>query len=570
MNVKLRSIKTGIGGLLKNKTFRLIAIGLVVVLLGASAAYNAFAPKAVPALAASVQQLSDNFYEDGVVRAKARSIVSADITGKVQSVAAQEGQQVQKGDILCTLDTAELEAERALAQAERDSVLASWEQGREQIKQQIAGLKAQRSSYSTADVSNIYDQQIQLLDLSMDPTKGNSVAWSFQQMINAAQYRMRYVGEDQSAATALRSQLEAAKTQQLSIENQKAQFKAQLIIQLTQVASDPVATADLTANGALVEASYDKMLSAASAQITHLQAQLSMDTGSYSNELALQSEINTLQEQYNAFLYNTKAQILALTAQQEQAAVAGKSASSARGAINDQIDLLNESMNSDSGTASYYATQLSRVDASLAELDRRISLATVVSPMDGVCGAMDVKEGQYISAGSVLTEIVNPEALQVECMLLTEDADSVRPGMRASIIWERRDGDVSYPCTVLSVSTLAVDYVSAVGLLEQRVKAILQPDFTGQTHPGDGFQVRVQFTTEEAVAIAVPRSAVIQSSKGDAVFVLRDNVAVLVPVSLGLESGNMVAVLSGLTEQDIVIENPKAENVQEGKAFKKN
>ena len=87
------------------------------------------------------------FGEDGIVRADIRSVVSADLSGKVTEVRVREGQSVKKGDVLLVLDTADLVAERKRTAADRAAILASWEQTRDQAKQQIAGIEAQRAAY---------------------------------------------------------------------------------------------------------------------------------------------------------------------------------------------------------------------------------------------------------------------------------------------------------------------------------------------------------------------------------------------------------------------------------------
>lgn len=563
-----------------NKKAMWIALGaLALVIVGTGALYGMLSAEKTPTLPAMAQPLSDSFYEDGVVRASARSVVSADISAKVISIEAREGQSVQPGDILLVLDSADLEAQRALLAADRDAVLAGWEQSREQARQQIQALQAQRSAYNTEDSSRLYDAQIALLDHSMDPDERDSVAWSYLQMIRVTEQRMGVAGSDATLAS-LHTQLDAAKMQQLTVKSQLEQYEQQVASQIaeldlkktTDFANAAIYQAmidDLNVNLAATQASYTDMQAAADAQVTRLQNAISAGGDSYEAHLATKSELTALWEQYNLFLTNTKAQILALTAQQEQAVAASRSASSARSSLGDQIDLLEQSLTDESGTASYYSAQLARAEASLSDLDRKLAAAAIAAPRAGVVGAILAKEGEYIAAGSPITEVVDQSELTVECMLLTEDADSVRPGMRAAVIWERRDGDAEYPCTVEEVSALAVEGMSAIGLTEQRVKVTLRPDFSGaSSYPGDGFQVRVRFITQEITAIAVPRAAVLETEHGDAVFVVRGGRAVLVPVTLGLEAGDAIAVLSGLSEEDIVVEDPKAAGIKEGDAVR--
>ncbi|MDR1619705.1 MAG: efflux RND transporter periplasmic adaptor subunit [Clostridiales bacterium] len=549
------------------KRNRIIAIVAVSALIIATAAYTALKPRSVPVIAAVTQPFSDYFYETGVVRAVERGIVSAYAGGRVVEVLAREGQQVARGDILVRLDSAALTAERALLVTERNAVLAGWEQSREQIAQQITGLRAQRAGFDTADVSDMFGLQIELLDASMDKNVPHSVAWGFERMLDATERRMRYGG--QTGYDAAQYQLETAQAQQLAITNQMEQYNLQLQQQLFELNGKLAQAATQTEidyyedlidklnnnNNAVLD-SYDAMKQSADAQVTRLTNGLGAGGVSQDSQLALQSELAALQEQYTQFLYNTKMQIVSLSAQQEQAAAAAKSARGARNSLGDQIGLLEQSLEEGSGTAGYYATLLEKADASIVEADRRIAQCELAAPLAGIVGAIPFHEGQYLQPGQSVTEVVALDTLQIECMVLTEDAAGIAPGMDAAIIWERRDGDMEYPCTVKEISALAVESVSAVGLAEQRVRVVLQADFGEKPGPGDGFTVRVRFTIASQTGIVVPQIAVLQTELGDAVLVIRDGRATLAPVTLGLSNGDMVTVLSGLNEADTVIAEP--------------
>ena len=280
--------------------------------------------------------------------------------------------------------------------------------------------------------------------------------------------------------------------------------------------------------------------------------------------LALDNEQNSLQEQYNMYVLNTQTQVLTLMAQQEQAAAIVSSEKKVKNALGEQISLLEDSMQNDSSTATYYAAQVEKIDASIEDLDRKISLATVTAPNNGIVGAIDITAGQYLQSGTAITEVVDPSSLRVECMLLTDDANIVSSKTPARIVWERRDGDVAFMGSIQDISSIAVNSVSAIGLNEQRVKVVLVPVFEGESHPGHGYQVRVEFTTASQTTLAVPQSAVVQTDSGDAVYVVKNKKSILTPVTLGMESGDMVAVLSGLSLDDIVIRNPEQDGVTAG------
>lgn len=587
---KLSVVKT-ISALWSNKKYRYISLGVTV--LAVAGAAMAFSPgKNVAVTQVSPQLLEDSFWEDGIVRAKTRSVVSADLSGKVVSVAVREGQAVKSGDVLLVLDTDDLQAERKQVAAERAAVLAGWEQTRDQAKQQIAGIEAQKAAYGTADTSRALGDQIELLDWSLDPDMKNSVAWLYENMLDSTDVQYGYVNSRLKEASgltsaeeqALESQLEAAQIQRETIALQQAQAEAQRETQISELesrinAADAAGdTAEAERLQALIDSldatdgSYAEMLRIADEQIARLQEDLddARDATPQAVEtrrtqlLALDSERTALEEQYNLYVLNTQTQILSLMAQQEQAAAAVSSEKKVKNALGNQIDLLKESMQNDSSTASYYEAQIEKIDASLEDLDRKIALATVTAPNDGIVGALDIKQGQYLQARISITEVVDPSSLRVECMLLTDDANSVSQETPASIVWERRDGDITYAGDVQTISSLAVNSISAIGLNEQRVKAVLLPSFDGADHPGDGYQVRIAFTTASQTVLAVPQSAVIRADVGDAVYVVKEKRAVLTPVTLGMESVDMVAILGGLAEGDIVISSPEADGIKEG------
>lgn len=589
---KLSVLKT-LSALWSNKKLRYISLA-VAALTVAGTAMTLSSGKNVAVTPAAPQLLEDSFWEDGVVRAETRSMVSADLSGKVISVHVREGQAVKSGDVLLVLDTGDLEAERKRLSADRAAVMAGWEQTRDQVKQQIAGIEAQRAAYGTADTSRALGDQIELLDWSLDPDSKNSIAWLYENMLDSTEAQYGYVnsrlkeasGLTSAEVQALEAQLEAAQIQRETIALQQAQAEAQREEQISELerkmqdALDLGDTEEADRLQALIDSldatdgSYADMLRIADEQIARLQEDLgdARDATPQAVEtrktqlLTLENQRSALEEQYNLYILNTQAQVLSLMAQQEQAAAAISSEKKVKNALGEQIDLLEHAMQNDSSTASYYEAQIEKIDASLEDLDRKIALATVTAPNNGIVGALDITQGQYLQAGTSITEVVDPSSLRVECMLLTDDANSVSKETPARIVWERRDGDITYTGDVRTISSLAVNSISAIGLNEQRVKTILMPAFDGTEHPGDGYQVRVAFTTASQTALSVPQSAVIPTDEGDAVYVVMDKRAVLTPVTLGMESGDMVAVLSGLAEGDIVVRNPETDGIKEGDA----
>jgi multidrug efflux pump subunit AcrA (membrane-fusion protein) len=64
---------------------------------------------------------------------------------------------------------------------------------------------------------------------------------------------------------------------------------------------------------------------------------------------------------------------------------------------------------------------------------------------------------------------------------------------------------------------------------------------------------KIRLLAEQENALLIPRVAVIRKEGEDLVFVVRDNLAHLQKVDLGLEEGNVVQILDGLKEGDQVV-----------------
>jgi HlyD family secretion protein len=162
-----------------------------------------------------------------------------------------------------------------------------------------------------------------------------------------------------------------------------------------------------------------------------------------------------------------------------------------------------------------------------------------------------------VNSGDTLVEIGNPHGLEVVVELLSADAVKVAPGTR--VLFERWGGDQPLEGRVRVVEPTGFTKISALGVEEQRVLAII--DITSPPEEwarlGDGYRVEARFVLWEGEnVLQVPSSALFREGDGWAVFALGGGLAVRKPVELGKRSGLIAEVLSGLQEGDMVITHP--------------
>ena len=184
----------------------------------------------------------------------------------------------------------------------------------------------------------------------------------------------------------------------------------------------------------------------------------------------------------------------------------------------------------------------------------------VTSPLSGRVTAAPIVLGSFVDAGEELYQVVNPNGLQVEVALPSEDASRIQPGDEAALIVG--DGR-EIGARVRSVTpSLDPESRSATAVLSiSRAVPGLQP--------GSFLQARIRPSGEvDQTLIAVPEDAVQAFEGRDVVFVRTRRGFQARAVETGSRSAGMVTILSGLEPgQQIATANAfllKAELEKEG------
>ena len=184
----------------------------------------------------------------------------------------------------------------------------------------------------------------------------------------------------------------------------------------------------------------------------------------------------------------------------------------------------------------------------------------VTSPLAGRVTSAPIVLGSFVDAGEELYQVVNPNGLQVEVALPSEDASRIQPGDEAALIVG--DGR-EIGARVRSVTpSLDPESRSATAVLSiSRAVPGLQP--------GSFLQARIRPSGEvDQTLIAVPEDAVQVLEGRDVVFVRTRRGFQAREVETGSRSAGMVTILSGLeTGQRIATANAfllKAELEKEG------
>jgi RND family efflux transporter MFP subunit len=186
-------------------------------------------------------------------------------------------------------------------------------------------------------------------------------------------------------------------------------------------------------------------------------------------------------------------------------------------------------------------------------LEQLQSFEKVYAPFDGVLTARNTDIGQLIGSGSgsgakELFHVAAIHTLRVYVNVPQQYSPAAVPGVEAYLTMPQYPGK-RFPGKLVRTSE-AIDMASRTLLTEVDVA-----NPSGEILPGAYTEVHFKLPSP-ASTVVIPVTSLIFRSEGLRVGVVRDNHAVMVPITLGRDFGTEVEVVSGLDGSEKVITNP--------------
>ncbi|NLI90823.1 MAG: efflux RND transporter periplasmic adaptor subunit [Peptococcaceae bacterium] len=214
----------------------------------------------------------------------------------------------------------------------------------------------------------------------------------------------------------------------------------------------------------------------------------------------------------------------------------------------------------------YYPALISVVKEQINQLKYQISQRNATSPAAGTIANLEIKEGMVVTQGAPLMSVISGNTFTVEVFVLTEDASRIQPKMPVRLIQNNKSGNVIFSGKVDRIAPSAVEKLSTLGLVEQRLKVTIIPEIPEGLVLKPGYALDVEFTLDKAEnQLVVPKTALFPYNNGDALWVVKNGKAAICPVKKGFENDRNVAISEGLEEGMVVILNPKLDGLKEGK-----
>lgn len=182
----------------------------------------------------------------------------------------------------------------------------------------------------------------------------------------------------------------------------------------------------------------------------------------------------------------------------------------------------------------------------------------VRAPVNGRVLSIFHESERVVEAGAPLLEIGDPTELEVVAEVLSSDAVRIEEGAPATI--EGWGHDEELRATVRRIDPAGFTKVSALGIEEQRVRAVLDIDDPPERWKrlGHGYRVNVRIHVEDIEnAILVPLSALFRRGDAWQVFVVDDRSrAQTRRVEIGSRTHREAVIVDGLAPGDRVISHP--------------
>lgn len=182
----------------------------------------------------------------------------------------------------------------------------------------------------------------------------------------------------------------------------------------------------------------------------------------------------------------------------------------------------------------------------LAEAEWRLGKTTIRAPFEGRLTDRVVNQGQHLRPGDTLFTVTDFDPIIARIYLPEKDVLALNPGSNVRIRMKASD-DVSFRGRIRQISPV-VD--PATGTVKITVEAVNPPAFV---RPGAFVNVDILRETRQG-AIVLPREAIVRELRDAHVFIAgTGNIAKKRAVTLGLEEGGLVQILSGVQPGETVV-----------------
>ena len=441
-------------------------------------------------------------------------------SGTISRVYTAVGNTVSVGTVLATLNTSDINAQLAEAQASVDAATAN-------LHKLQAGATPETIDVSRAQLA-VAKQSLNNAYSGVRTTLANAYAQANDAVRN--QIQPFFINAETTSPQLTFSVADFSTENQ--ILDSRVQASEELNTWQTEIATlgtDPT--------------SVDQALTSAATRLSVVQRLLSTSVTIATEAIGLSSVTETTyRANATAGLTEVNAALSAINSAQQ--AIATGEANVAQ--LSAQLDATTAGATPQDIEAA--RAQVAQAQANVASIEAKVQNSEIVAPQSGVVTQCDAKVGQVATVGSSLISIISSNAYEVDAQVPETDIGKIAVGDAVSMTFDAFQGEtfsgkVFYIDPAETITQGVVDYKIKISFNtpDPRMKSGLTSNLTIQTNHKDN-------------VLILPQYAVLQNDSGTFVEILQNNKTVDVPVTLGIqdESGN-VEIASGVTSGEQVL-----------------
>lgn len=199
---------------------------------------------------------------------------------------------------------------------------------------------------------------------------------------------------------------------------------------------------------------------------------------------------------------------------------------------------------------------LAQAQSNLKDAERNLRYARVEAPISGIAGIEALSEGNLISSGALLTNVVQTDQVRVHFAIPEKDGEIYRAYLKAAsnqtptawVVFS--DGETYSEMGTVNYINTSVN--AATSQVEMRAQF---PNENQELRSGQFVRVRITLQEFSSVALVDP-SVVSQGPEGAQVFVINGSESAKAkPVVLGPIVDGQQVILSGLNDGDMLVVN---------------
>jgi HlyD family secretion protein len=518
-------------------------------------------------------------------------------SGIVAQVLVKEGQQVQQGDQLATIDTRELDQQVLQAEANLKSAQAAITAIKDGPKEtdlrtaraqlEAAQIQLKQQQQGNARAADLASARAQLraaqADLATLKNPGPADISAAQLRLTQAQTNLQNTRDGDSAAKT-RAELELSRSTTALTQAQSRYATASQSWQYVQdTGRDPVNPSRTNAQGKSVpntlndaqrQQYYDSFVQAEaalhSAEDAVTQAQVAYDSARQKEAADVplaEQQLADAQSQLDALQHPTPQKLAAAEAKvaQAQAQLNQLSGGTPNDIALSEASVAQRQAALDALLAPPAEKDLAQAEANVAQAEANLErakinrqLSELIAPFKGTIAAVGVKPGDTVGgtgSQSPAIAMVDDSAFHVDVNISEADLGHLRVGQEASVELDALPGQ--------QLAGL-LDYIAPTATTQQNVTTYLARVSLKPTEQPlrSGLSAAVSIITDKrSDVLLAPNGAIQEADGGPQVEVRNGNATQAVKITTGLVGDSFTEVTSGLKEGDVVmLAAPRARN----------